>query len=88
MAKVSIMRLIQRSCTALVADSSDTAARAVTNVMMTTVPLQILERAKAEDERDEEGKLKHAPSLLVLVACDCISPIDVEPVAAVFCSKS
>jgi len=38
-AKVSIMRLIQRSCTALRADSSDAAARAVTIVMTTWFPL-------------------------------------------------
>jgi hypothetical protein len=44
--KVSIMRLIQRSCTTLRADSSDAAARAVTNVIMTTVPPQILECAQ------------------------------------------
>ena len=52
---------------------------------MTTVPPQILECA--QKMRDEEGKLKHASSLLVLAACDRMCPINVESIAAVFCSK-
>jgi hypothetical protein len=37
------------------ADSSDTAARAVTNMMMMTVPLQILERAQKMREMKREN---------------------------------
>lgn len=42
MAKVSLMRLIYRSCTALRADCSDCAARAVTNVITTVVMLVLI----------------------------------------------
>jgi hypothetical protein len=41
-AKVSIMKFIQRSCTALRVDSSDVAARAVTNVMTMAVMLLLI----------------------------------------------
>ena len=75
-AKVSIMRLIQRSCTALRADSSDAAARAVTIVMTTWFPLgswSVLGRWERQRE-------KLAPSVLVLTACDRVT-LNVEPVA-------
>jgi hypothetical protein len=41
-AKVLIMRLVQRSCTALRANSPDAAARAVTNVMTTAAMLMLI----------------------------------------------
>jgi hypothetical protein len=57
MAKVSIMKLIQRSSTALRANSSyaaAAAARAATNVMMTAAPPQIFECAQKMGEMKRE----------------------------------